>query len=109
MQHNPLGKTNIKVSSICLGTMTWGEQNSEQDAHNQLDMAVDYGVNFVDAAEMYPVPPKTATFELFASTLVDAPPKESEPGVEGVVDGLSSVNFHPLKLLEPPGEETAPD
>ncbi|RFA30030.1 NADP(H)-dependent aldo-keto reductase [Alkalilimnicola ehrlichii] len=61
MEYRQLGNTDIKVSKICLGTMTWGEQNTEQDAHQQLDYALDHGVNFIDAAEMYPVPPKAET------------------------------------------------
>ncbi|NKB36680.1 MAG: NADP(H)-dependent aldo-keto reductase [Gammaproteobacteria bacterium] len=58
MKYNQLGQTDIRVSNICLGTMTWGEQNTENDAHAQLDLAIDSGVNFIDTAEMYPVPPK---------------------------------------------------
>lgn len=61
MQYRPLGNTDIHVSLICLGTMTWGEQNSEADAHAQLDYALSQGVNFIDVAEMYPVPPRAAT------------------------------------------------
>jgi aryl-alcohol dehydrogenase-like predicted oxidoreductase len=61
MLYRPLGNTDIQVSLITLGTMTFGEQNTEADAHAQLDMAVDYGVNLIDAAEMYPVPPKPET------------------------------------------------
>lgn len=61
MDYRSLGKTDIKVSKICLGTMTWGEQNTEAEAHQQLDYAVDHAVNFIDAAEMYPVPPKAET------------------------------------------------
>lgn len=61
MEYRTLGNTDIKVSKICLGTMTWGEQNSEADAHQQLDYALDQGVNFIDAAEMYPVPPREET------------------------------------------------
>ncbi len=56
MEYRPLGKTDIKVSKICLGTMTFGEQNTEADAHQQLDYAFEQGINFIDAAEMYPVP-----------------------------------------------------
>ncbi|MCF6196720.1 MAG: aldo/keto reductase [Emcibacter sp.] len=56
MKYNRLGRTDIRVSNICLGTMTWGEQNSEQDAHEQMDFAVEQGVNFIDTAELYPVP-----------------------------------------------------
>lgn len=61
MEYRTLGKTDIRVSKICLGTMTWGEQNTEAEAHQQLDYALDRGVNFIDAAEMYPVPPRAET------------------------------------------------
>ena len=61
MEYSTLGNTDIKVSRICLGTMTWGEQNSEAEAHEQLDYALARGVNFIDTAELYPVPPKAET------------------------------------------------
>ncbi len=61
MEFRRLGRTDIQVSLICLGTMTWGEQNSEAEAHAQLDYALERGINFIDAAEMYPVPPKAET------------------------------------------------
>lgn len=61
MQYAPLGRTGLQVSRLCLGTMTWGEQNSEADAHAQMDMAVAAGVNFFDTAEMYPVAPRAET------------------------------------------------
>jgi len=61
MQYKTLGRTDIKISLICLGTMTFGEQNTEQEAHQQLDYALDQGVNFIDVAEMYPVPPREET------------------------------------------------
>ncbi|WP_277809618.1 NADP(H)-dependent aldo-keto reductase [Chromohalobacter canadensis] len=61
MQTRLLGQTGINVSRLCLGTMTFGEQNSEADAHAQLDRATDAGINFIDTAEMYPVPPKGET------------------------------------------------
>src|SRR5688572_3223292 len=61
MEYRQLGKTDIKVSAICLGTMTWGQQNNEAEAHQQLDYALSQGVNFVDTAEMYPVPPMGET------------------------------------------------
>jgi len=56
-----LGRGALRVSRVGLGTMTWGEQNTEAQAHEQLDYAVGEGVNFIDAAEMYPVPPKGET------------------------------------------------
>ncbi len=61
MQLNPLANTNLQVSQICLGTMTWGEQNTEAQAHEQMDYALAQGIQFFDTAEMYPVPPKEDT------------------------------------------------
>jgi aryl-alcohol dehydrogenase-like predicted oxidoreductase len=62
MKYRRLGRTDLKVSVICLGTMTWGEQNTEGDGHRQMDYALDRGVNFWDTAEMYAVPPKAETY-----------------------------------------------
>jgi aryl-alcohol dehydrogenase-like predicted oxidoreductase len=56
-----LGDSELRVSEICLGTMTWGQQNTQKEAHEQLDIAFERGVNFVDVAEMYPVPPRAET------------------------------------------------
>jgi aryl-alcohol dehydrogenase-like predicted oxidoreductase len=56
-----LGKTGLKVTSCCLGTMTWGEQNTEAEGHQQMDYALERGVSFWDTAEMYAVPPKPET------------------------------------------------
>lgn len=61
MDYRTLPGTDLAVSQVCLGTMTWGEQNSERDAHAQLDYALAHGVNFIDTAEMYPVPPRAET------------------------------------------------
>jgi aryl-alcohol dehydrogenase-like predicted oxidoreductase len=61
MRYNRLGRSDLEVSEICLGTMTWGQQNSEAEAHRQLDYALSRGINFIDAAEMYPVPPRAET------------------------------------------------
>jgi aryl-alcohol dehydrogenase-like predicted oxidoreductase len=61
MQTRPLGRTELRVSALCLGTMTFGEQNTVDDAAEQLDRAVAAGINFIDTAEMYPVPPKGDT------------------------------------------------
>ncbi len=61
IQYNQLGDSDLKVSNICLGTMTFGQQNSEQEAHQQIDYAFDQGINFIDTAEMYPVPPRAET------------------------------------------------
>lgn len=61
MEYRLLGNSDLKVSRICLGTMTYGEQNTEVEAHQQLDYAIENGVNFIDTAEMYPVPAKAET------------------------------------------------
>jgi aryl-alcohol dehydrogenase (NADP+) len=61
MQFRTLPGTDMNVSRVCLGTMTWGQQNGENEAHQQLDYAVGEGVNFIDTAEMYPVPPNAKT------------------------------------------------
>ncbi len=62
MKMNNLGRTGMRVSRICLGTMTFGEQNTEAEGHAQLDMAIDHGVNFIDTAEMYSFPASAETF-----------------------------------------------
>ena len=62
MQYRRLGRSDINVSAICLGTMTWGEQNTEAEGFAQMDYALDRGVNFWDVAEMYPVPPRQETY-----------------------------------------------
>lgn len=62
MKYNTLPNTSIKVSKICLGTMTWGQQNTESEAHEQMDYAIDHGVNFFDTAEAYPVPARAETY-----------------------------------------------
>lgn len=57
MEYRQLGRTDLRVSAICLGTMTWGQQNSQDEGFAQMDRAVEAGINFMDSAEMYPVPP----------------------------------------------------
>ena len=61
MEYTNLPNTNIKVSKICLGTMTWGQQNTEAEGHEQMDYALEKGVNFFDTAELYPVPARKET------------------------------------------------
>jgi aryl-alcohol dehydrogenase-like predicted oxidoreductase len=61
MKYHILPGTALNISAVCLGTMTWGEQNSEAEAHAQLDYALAQGINFIDTAEMYPVPPNATT------------------------------------------------
>ncbi len=62
MNYKKLGNTDLDVSTICLGTMTWGEQNSQKEGFEQMDYALDKGINFFDTAELYSVPPKKETF-----------------------------------------------
>ncbi|TCN26982.1 NADP(H)-dependent aldo-keto reductase [Sinorhizobium americanum] len=64
MQLRELGRSGLKISVLGLGTMSWGEQNTEAEAHAQMDTALDAGINFVDSAEMYPVPPRLETHGL---------------------------------------------
>ncbi|MBN8535109.1 MAG: aldo/keto reductase [Rhizobiales bacterium] len=61
MEYRALGRTGMNVSAICLGTMTWGQQNSEAEGHEQMDYALGQGVNFFDTAELYSIPPKPET------------------------------------------------
>ena len=60
MEYRQLGKSDIQVSEICLGSMTWGTQNTEAEGHAQIEFALDHGVNFIDTAELYPVNPMSA-------------------------------------------------
>ena len=62
MNYKKLGNTELNVSTICLGTMTWGEQNTQNEAFEQMDYSLDNGVNFWDTAELYAVPPKAETY-----------------------------------------------
>ena len=62
MKFRKLGNTDLDVSVICLGTMTWGEQNTQEEAFKQMDYSVDQGINFFDTAELYAIPPKKETY-----------------------------------------------
>ena len=62
MKFKKLGNTDLDVSFICLGTMTWGTQNSEKEAFEQMDYSIDQGVNFFDTAELYSVPPTAESY-----------------------------------------------
>ena len=61
MEYRKLGHTDIKVSAISLGTMTWGKQNTEAEGHEQMYYALDMGINFFDTAELYAIPPERET------------------------------------------------
>lgn len=62
MKYKKLGRTNLEISAIGLGTMTWGEQNTQEDGFEQMDFALDQGINFFDTAELYAVPPSAETY-----------------------------------------------
>ena len=62
MNYKKLGNTNLDVSTICLGTMTWGEQNTQDEGFEQMDYAIDQGVNFWDTAEIYSIPMREETY-----------------------------------------------
>ena len=62
MNYRKLGNTDLSISTICLGTMTWGEQNTQNEGFQQMDYALDQGINFFDTAELYAIPPKKETF-----------------------------------------------
>ena len=113
MELRNLGNTDLKVSSLCLGTMTFGEQNTQQEAHAQLDYAIDHDINFIDTAEMYPVPPKKETYakteeiigkwsklQLQRDKLVLAT-KIAGPGMDYIRDGSLKFNkSHMVKAVE---------
>ena len=61
MKYSIIPNTNIKVSKLCLGSMTWGQQNTEKEGHEQMDYAFEKGINFIDTAEMYSIPGRKET------------------------------------------------
>jgi aryl-alcohol dehydrogenase-like predicted oxidoreductase len=96
MQYRKLGRSDIDVSRICLGTMTFGEQNTEEQAHRQLDYALDQGVNFIDAAEMYPVPPKADTqgrTEEYIGSWLAASGRRDDVVLASKVTGRSKMDY----------------
>ncbi len=98
MQYRKLGRSGLSVSAICLGTMTWGEQNTEAEGHAQIDAARAKGVNFLDAAEMYPVPPKPETYgrteEILGTWLAKNRSKRADVIVATKVAGGSNKLSH---------------
>ena len=97
MDFRQLGRTDLKVTSVCLGTMTWGQQNTEKEAHEQLSYATsDRGINFIDTAEMYPVPgnPKTqGRTEDYIGTWLKARGKRDDLIVATKITGRSQMTW----------------
>ncbi|MDA0305668.1 MAG: NADP(H)-dependent aldo-keto reductase [Proteobacteria bacterium] len=97
MKMNELGRTGIKVSRLCLGTMTFGEQNTEAEGHRQMDMAVDHGVNFFDTAEGYSFPGKPETqgdSERIIGTWMKARGNRADVVIATKISGKSSERSH---------------
>lgn len=107
MKFKQIGKTDILVSEICLGTMTWGQQNTEAEAHEQLDYALSRGVNFLDTAEMYPVPPDAQTqgrTETYIGNWLAARGRRDDVVIATKVigpaehNGIDYIRPHPVRL-----------
>ena len=97
MELRPLGDTGLDVSAICLGTMTFGEQNTEAEAHRQLDCAFDFGVNFIDTAEMYASPdlcahPRDSPSNILALGWLPPASRETEVVVATKVVGAQRIH-----------------
>lgn len=90
MEYRTIPGTDVKVSKICLGSMNWGQQNIESDAHEQMDYALSQGVNFIDTAEVYPVPPdrsKQGDTERFIGTWLEKRGKRDDVIIASKVAG----------------------
>lgn len=71
MEYAKLGSSDLNVSRVCLGSMTWGRQNNQQDADQQIEFALNQGVNFIDTAELYAIPPTPDTYGKTESIIGD--------------------------------------
>ena len=97
MEYRELGRTGLKVSACCLGTMTWGEQNSEAEGHAQMDYAFERGVNFLDTAELYAIPPKPETqgaTERIIGTWMAARRNRDKVILASKIAGRSPMDWH---------------
>lgn len=114
MKYNRLGTSELMVSEVCLGTMTWGIQNTESDAHEQLDYARSRGVNFIDTAEFYPVPPTApgqvpgTTEKYIGSYLSKHPEARSELIIATKITGYLASAKSVAHRSEPPLPEPYP-
>ena len=105
MNYKKLGNTDLEVSTICLGTMTWGEQNTQTEGFEQMDYALEKGVNFWDTAEIYSIPPKKETFGdteviiLRSSLILDSSPKNFKIVLTLTFLNIEANNADPFSLL----------
>ena len=104
MEYRALGRSNVQVSKICLGTMTWGQQNNEAEAHEQMDYALEQGINFFDTAELYAVPPRpenNGLTEAYIGTWFKQSKKRGEvilgTKIAGLRADLSFIRNHDLE------------
>ena len=105
MEYRKLGRTDINVSSICLGTMTWGEQNSQKESFEQMDYALDQGVNFFDTAELYAVPMKPETRGKTSQYIGEWLLKTKKRDKIILADKVAGAS--PMNWLRPNGEKTS--
>ena len=105
MNFKKLGNTDLKVSTICLGTMTWGEQNNQKEAFEQMDYAVDQGVNFFDTAELYAVPMKPETRGKTSQCIGEWFLKNKKRDKVILADKVAGAS--PMSWLRPNGEKTS--
>ena len=104
MNFKKLGNTDLKVSTICLGTMTWGEQNNQKEAFEQMDYAVDQGINFFDTAELYAVPMKPETRGKTSQFIGEWFLKKKKRDKIILADKVAGGS--PMNWLRPNGEKT---
>ena len=105
MNYKKLGNTDLKVSSICLGTMTWGEQNTQKESFEQMDYALDQGVNFFDTAELYAVPMKPETRGKTSQFIGEWFLKNKKRDKIILADKVAGAS--PMNWLRPDGEKTS--
>ena len=105
MNYKKLGNTDLKVSSICLGTMTWGEQNTQKDSFEQMDYALDQGINFFDTAELYAVPMKAETRGKTSQFIGEWFLKTKKRNKIVLADKVAGAS--PMNWLRPNGEKTS--
>jgi aryl-alcohol dehydrogenase-like predicted oxidoreductase len=113
LKYRKLGRSDIEVSQICLGSMTWGTQNTEAEGHEQIDYAADQGVNFIDTAEMYPVNPVSAETqgrtEEVIGTWVSKPGNREKVVIATKVAGEGTKHIRGGALISPDGIREAVD